>query len=420
MRIQQAGSVPVVIVGRHLRRSLTSCCTKVPFLSAASDGSRQRNNHHRRPIHHCSEFSYHGLTRSQHDHTSLYFSTSTEQNDNGSNDMAKNSTTAASDTASASSSPVKISMDELLALASCQPTPLSLKAMYEYAPKNTNKTAAHDKNMYVDVARLRNSQFLHRELPIRISQRAIDLLTLPYGLNRTKEVQSVANTYLQYLQKLRDFPMPTNAESEREFTGLLKGFILDRHSIPMAIARGLQSLEDERRAPMDMRRLAEMEEALSRFFTARVGLRFLVEHHVLTGNEENSDALYRMQLEAEGGLELLDNEPLIAFPSDDDCCGCIQKDCDPVKEVKRTAARVTKLCRESYGIAPEIEVVDCTDTDVNVPFTYVPHHLRYMLAELLKNSCRATVRRCVFFMVIFIFITHTIEKLYFLTIVCLL
>ncbi|KAL7450604.1 hypothetical protein ACHAWC_005513 [Mediolabrus comicus] len=186
--------------------------------------------------------------------------------------------------------------------------------------------------------------------------------------------------------------MPTNAESEREFTGLLKGFILDRHSIPMAIARGLQSLEDERRAPMDMRRLAEMEEALSRFFTARVGLRFLVEHHVLTGNEENSDALYRMQLEAEGGLELLDNEPLIAFPSDDDCCGCIQKDCDPVKEVKRTAARVTKLCRESYGIAPEIEVVDCTDTDVNVPFTYVPHHLRYMLAELLKNSCRATVR----------------------------
>ena len=204
MTIQQARSVPIVMVGRNLRRSLPSCCTRVPtFFSAASDGSRHRNNHHRRPhINHCSEFSYHGLTRSQHDHTSLYFSTSTEQNDDGSNDMAKNSTPAASDTASSSSSPVKISMDELLTLASRQPTPLSLKAMYEYAPKNTNKTAAHDKNMYVDVARLRNSQFLHRELPIRISQRAIDLLTLPYGLNRTKEVQSVANTYLQYLQKL--------------------------------------------------------------------------------------------------------------------------------------------------------------------------------------------------------------------------
>ena len=38
-------------------------------------------------------------------------------------------------------------------------------------------------------------------------------------------------------------------------------------------------------------------------FTARVGLRFLVEHHVLSGSDENSDALYRKQLEAEGGLD---------------------------------------------------------------------------------------------------------------------
>lgn len=287
-------------------------------------------------------------------------------------------------------------MDELLALASCQPTPLSLKAMFEYAPKKSSQKSSSSAaaKKYVDLDRLRNSQFLHRELPIRIAQRAIDLLTLPYGLNRTKEVQSIANTYLQYLQKLREFPMPTNAESEREFTDQLKSFILDRHSIPMAIARGLQSLEDGRRAPMDVRRLAEMEDALSRFFTARVGLRFLVEHHVLTGNEEGSDALYRQQLEAEGGLELLETDPLIQLPSGDDCCGSIQKNCDPVLEVRRTAARVTKLCRESYGIAPEIEVVDCTSSaDADTPFTYVPHHLRYMLAELLKNSCRATVKR---------------------------
>ena len=46
-----------------------------------------------------------------------------------------------------------------------------------------------------------------------------------------------------------------------------------------AIARGLKSLKDDRKAPVDQRRLAEMEEALNRFFTARVGLRFLVEHH---------------------------------------------------------------------------------------------------------------------------------------------
>ena len=121
------------------------------------------------------------------------------------------------------------------------------------------------------------------------------------------------------------------------------------------------------------------------------------EHHVLSGYDENSDALYRNQLEAEGGLELLDEDNQFLQTGSDnseDCCGAIQKNCDPVREVRRTVARVTKLCRESYGIAPEIEIVDCTpDRDAELPFTYVPHHLRYMLAELLKNSCRATVRK---------------------------
>eukprot|EP00580_Thalassiosira_gravida_P009620 CAMPEP_0201633560 /NCGR_PEP_ID=MMETSP0493-20130528/6828_1 /ASSEMBLY_ACC=CAM_ASM_000838 /TAXON_ID=420259 /ORGANISM="Thalassiosira gravida, Strain GMp14c1" /LENGTH=581 /DNA_ID=CAMNT_0048105291 /DNA_START=304 /DNA_END=2049 /DNA_ORIENTATION=- len=306
---------------------------------------------------------------------------------------------------SSSAAPVKVSMDELLALASCQPTALSLGDMYRYAPKRTPSNAytsfnEEDRGRFVDVSRLRNAQFLHKELPIRIAQRAIDLLTLPHGLNRTREVQSIANTYLRYLERLRDFPVPTNSETEREFTHELKGLILDRHSIPMAIARGLRSLKDDRKAPVDARRLAEMEEGLNRFFTARVGLRFLVEHHVLSGNDEDSDALYRKQLQAEGGLELLDDEDHALAPSEDAAAndgdrigGAIQQNCDPVKEVTRTASRVMKLCRESYGIAPEIEIVDCTpDKDAALHFTYVPHHLRYMLAELLKNSCRATVR----------------------------
>ena len=392
MTLQKVGAM----VGSHIRRTVPLCGGRVAraFSTTASDGCQHR--HHRRS--HQRRFFQNEFSQNRQSNGSIiYFST--ETSDLGTKEDLTNNITTDTDTTSnteSSSSPVKISMDELLALASCQPTPLSLKAMFEYAPKKASEksSSSASSNKYVDLDRLRNSQFLHRELPIRIAQRAIDLLTLPYGLNRTKEVQSIANTYLQYLQKLRNFPMPTNAESEREFTDVLKSFILDRHSIPMAIARGLQSLEDGRRAPMDVRRLAEMEDALSRFFTARVGLRFLVEHHVLTGNEESSTALYKQQLEAEGGLELLETDPLITLPAEDDCCGSIQRNCDPVLEVRRTAARVTLLCRESYGVAPEIEVVDCTrKADADVPFTYVPHHLRYMLAELLKNSCRATVKR---------------------------
>ena len=336
-----------------------------------------------------------------------------------SSSLSSSQDSPASSPSSATTGKTVVSMDELLALASCKPTALSLADMYRYAPnkrgsgnENTNTTNNSKQRQQEHFERLRNAQFLHRELPIRIAQRAVDLLTLPHGLNRTREVQSVANTYLQYLQQLQDFPTPTNADSERAFTHILEEFILDRHSIPMAISRGLRSLKDERKAPVDIRRINEMEEALNRFFTARVGLRFLVEHHVLSGNGENSDDLYRKQLIAEGNGTLVDPGLLLSekdveyeeslssrggeLSLDDEevKCGAIQRDCDPVKEVRRTVARVTQLCRESYGIAPNIEIVVGTgERGEGVSFTYVPHHLRYMLAELLKNSCRASVRR---------------------------
>ena len=406
-------------VGAHARRSFRIRPTTALVSSLTTRGEHpvRRHRHHHERLMSSSALrksnngmhSYRSLreARSCHQYHSIESMTNrslaasvrnlSSESDQEKEEGTKSTTTQQTEeNTSSSAAPIKISMDELLALASCQPTALSLADMYQYAPKKSTKNSlknAGKGNNFVDIGRLRNAQFLHKELPIRIAQRAIDLLTLPHGLNRTREVQSIANTYLQYLQQLPK--KPTNAETEKVFTAKLKDFILDRHSIPMAIARGIQSLKDNRKAPVDARRLAEMEEALNRFFTARVGLRFLVEHHVLSGNDENSDALYRKQLEAEGGLELLDNDNHLLLDGDEDCCGAIQKNCDPVKEVKRTVARVTRLCRESYGIAPEVEIVESTEDtgDAEVSFTYVPHHLRYMLAELLKNSCRATVKK---------------------------
>ena len=388
------------VVGAHARRLLRRRATATLITTS-------RNRHHHR-LQHAVKIEQHYVGVQQRRCLSSTSSSS----------LSSSQDSPASSPSSATTSGKTVSMDELLALASCKPTALSLADMYRYAPNkrksdNDNTTNNNNKQRQQEhFERLRNAQFLHRELPIRIAQRAVDLLTLPHGLNRTREVQSVANTYLQYLQQLQDFPTPTNADSERAFTHILEEFILDRHSIPMAISRGLRSLKDERKAPVDIRRINEMEEALNRFFTARVGLRFLVEHHVLSGNGENSDDLYRKQLIAEGNGTLVDPGLLLSekdveyeeslssrggeLSLDDEevKCGAIQRDCDPVKEVRRTVARVTQLCRESYGIAPNIEIVVGTgERGEGVSFTYVPHHLRYMLAELLKNSCRASVRR---------------------------
>merc|ERR1719491_739131 len=166
-------------------------------------------------------------------------------------------------------------MKELHALASQPCTPLTVTDMYKYASGN-----ARSKNYAPQ--RLRNAQFLHKELQIRIAQRAIDLLNLPHGLNTTTHVQEIAHIYLRYLRLFQDCPSPTNNEEELAFTDMLRVMVLDRSSIPMAIARGIVSLKDKRKEELDMQGIQELEDALYRFFIARVGLRLLTEHHILS------------------------------------------------------------------------------------------------------------------------------------------
>ena len=276
-----------------------------------------------------------------------------------------------------------ISFEELKSLASKTTTPLSLQNMYKYA------------SVGKPTQRLRNAQFLHKELPIRIAQRAIDLLTLPHGLGKSPQVRSVANVYLKYLAAMLDFPCPQSAEEEQRFTDTLRPFILDRTSIPAAVAAGISTLKDRRKEEnLDMRRLREMEDALYRFFTARVGLRFLSEHHILS-----DDRNQEQNVEFARKMSLLENVPLDVADGTGDTgegfMGCIAKNCDPVREAKRVADQVSRHCQEAYGIAPEMDIVDCTKRSkyAHRDFTYVPHHLQYMLSELLKNSCRASVQK---------------------------
>ena len=267
------------------------------------------------------------------------------------------------------------SLEELRQLALKPCTPLSLTDMYKYASGNVQS-----KNYASQ--RLRNAQFLHQEIPIRIAHRAVDLLTLPHGLNKTPPVQAITHQYLKYLDMFKSFPCPQNEEEELEFTKLLRHIVLKRNSIPEAISKGVFALKDNRTEGLD-EQLQAMEKALYRFFNARTGLRLITEHHILSCThltDENS--------------ELKKNQSCFEKVKNESELGCIQENCDPTNEARQVADEIMDQCRNRYGMSPEIEIIDCTpDHFAETNFTYVPHHLQYMLAELLKNSCRATIKR---------------------------
>lgn len=307
-----------------------------------------------------------------------------------------------------------VTLEELRRLASQPCTPLSLSDMYKYASANAN-------SINYGPQRLRNAQFLHKELPIRVAQRAVDLLTLPHGLNKTVQVQEVTHKYLRYLRKLIDFPCPTTEDEEIEFTDCLREIVQDRKTIPITIAQGVSSLlqEQKHNQELDSKRLQEMEKALYRFFNARIGLRLLAEHHILScvkRQRENDE--YRIKHGCLGGPD----DENDASDNHEPYLGCIQYDCNPYIEARKVANKVMKHCKECYGITPEIEVLDCTpERYADSKFTYVPHHLQYTLAELLKNSCRATITRLVdtlSTLVLLLLTVDTHEQLCSLTVSC--
>ena len=250
----------------------------------------------------------------------------------------------------------------LEALAAESPTPLRLKDMYHYACNGDT------------TQRLRNAQFLLHELPIRMARRAMDLLTLPHGLSQTTHIRNVAEKYMKYIEMLQQITPPTTDEEETAFTNILQSIVIDGKSIPMTISQGISSWLESNKEEVSKASLQEMENALYRFFTARVGLRFLMNHHILSDPHRKPEGLLsHLQLSSSNSL------------------GCIQTDCDPVKEIRSVIENVTKQTNDCYGVCPKIELIDSRAT--NEGFTYAPHHLQYMVAELLKNACRATVGR---------------------------
>eukprot|EP00522_Entomoneis_paludosa_P009424 CAMPEP_0172441984 /NCGR_PEP_ID=MMETSP1065-20121228/2469_1 /TAXON_ID=265537 /ORGANISM="Amphiprora paludosa, Strain CCMP125" /LENGTH=641 /DNA_ID=CAMNT_0013191625 /DNA_START=333 /DNA_END=2258 /DNA_ORIENTATION=+ len=268
--------------------------------------------------------------------------------------------------------------EDFYKIAAQTTTSLKLGDMYKYA-NQPDKTQ-----------RMRNAQFLHRELPIRVAQRAVDLLTLPYGLSEAVPIRQVACAYISYCHKMLSTPCPQTYEEEEQFTDLLQSLVLDRTSIPMAVARGLAHWREENQlSPRDLEpeRLQEMEDALYRFFTARLGLRFLTEHHVLSCHRESTKDLRKVTHMFAGPEAVSSKED-----KDVDYSGCIHSSLDLEREVSRVADLVVQQTQDFYGFAPTVEVVNSMDRKQTGDFTYVPHHLHYMMGELIKNSVRATVR----------------------------
>lgn len=200
--------------------------------------------------------------------------------------------------------------------------------------------------------------FLHRELRIRMSQRILELQSLPYGLPRRRGIRDVIQWYTNFVQDLEDAPAPETPAQDEDFTNLLTRVFEEHSEVIQAMAFGVQDLMAESGEAYDQMQ-PQVDAALRRFFISRIGMRFLLQHHIES------------------------------FRNREGHSGILQLECDPTTIVRKASKDSIRICQSNLGQSPHIIVEESQPGS----FTYVPMHLQYMLTEIFKNACRAVVER---------------------------
>uniref|UniRef100_A0A0C9S0X8 Protein-serine/threonine kinase n=1 Tax=Wollemia nobilis TaxID=56998 RepID=A0A0C9S0X8_9CONI len=240
-------------------------------------------------------------------------------------------------------------VEDIERCSSMKQTGVSLKYMMAFGSKPTAKNLLYA------------AQFLHKELPIRLAHRVMELVNLPYGLSSKPPVLTVRDWYVESFRELRSFPAVRDTSDELNFTEMI-GQIKTRHNnVVPTMAMGVQHLKQDLGHKIVLNELPEIHQILDRVYMSRIGIRMLIGQHVA----------------------LHEPDPPPGY------IGLICTKTSPVTVAQKAIDDARAICTRSYGRAPKAHVYG----DPNFTFAYVPIHLNLMVFELVKNSLRA-VQEC--------------------------
>ncbi|KAK8445840.1 hypothetical protein SEVIR_9G394500v4 [Setaria viridis] len=224
--------------------------------------------------------------------------------------------------------------EEVARWGAMRQTGVSLRYMMEFGARPTERTL------------LLAAQFLHKELPIRIARRALDLESLPFGLSSKPAILKVRDWYVDSFRDIRSFREVRSQEDELAFTQMIKMIRVRHTNVVPTIALGVQQLKKDlggsKAFPPG---IDEIHQFLDRFYLSRIGIRMLI--------------------------------------------GLINTKMSPMTVARIASEDARAICMREYGSAPDVDIYG----DPDFTFPYVTPHLHLMIFELVKNSLRAVQER---------------------------
>ena len=230
--------------------------------------------------------------------------------------------------------------------------------------------------------RLHLARLIHQEVAIRNAQLCKELLLLPFGLAQTEGVGRVVECFSSYVDWLSAFPVPQEPKHDEDFTQLLEQILQDNADVTRSLGTAVHEVKTALGSTYEEVR-PEVDLIMDRFFIKRIGLRFLIQHHI---------------------------EAAQVVPG---ASGIIRSDVGVGEILRSAATEARKSVEDELGISPDVEVFgDGAEIPItqsthastyatgrglgsspnlvhNRHFTHVPSHVRFICFELLRNACRA-------------------------------
>jgi len=232
------------------------------------------------------------------------------------------------------------------------PSPISLRQFIDFAQRDGD-----EKRSYL---------FLRQEIPTRLANMVKEMIRLPSSLLKMPSTKLVTSWYETSFDEVIKFQ-----RTKPDHSTLIKfhdtmGVIVRRHrNVVETMAAGI--LEWRENNDQVEKHRDKVQYFLDRFYTSRIGIRILINQHILLfGNERKT-------------------------PSNN--FGAIDPHCDVIEVVNDAYEDAKNLCENYYLSSPEIQinVQNSVEKSKEVDIIYVPSHLHHICFELFKNAMRASM-----------------------------
>jgi signal transduction histidine kinase len=210
-----------------------------------------------------------------------------------------------------------------------------------------------------------------RPPPSRLAHRIQSLRALPYIVVANPNVSKIHSNYVHSLSTLLPYAERKieTLQDEIDFTEVMADLVHTHSNTIEVLARGF--LEARKYiSPEDITRF------LDEHLRARIGTRLIAEQHI---------ALHFSSKPHKNLSE--DHDHFHRTSQDSTYIGVIDTDLKPAAIIRNCEAMVGEICELKYGVRPSVVI----NGDPETTIAHIPMHLEYVLAELLKNSFRATI-----------------------------